>query len=253
MNSNLEKALDLAKQQKFKKALVIIKKVNQKAADVSFQTMELEALCLFKAKSYQMARIKMEKALTLSSNDREELTTLKNLAAIYEKLKIQNKVLSTLTQLVELDKGFSFVRERLSLVELALELGEHNMVKQYAPNILKFRELSIGAMICLAKSALMTADTKTALTYLTMAEGEIRSDGALIAVDKLNISMNQIILVLDGYHQLKAFSKEQSFLNFLSKKYLQHEWYQTTQKSWTIQIIKRQRLSPKKLTRKVFQ
>jgi hypothetical protein len=54
----LEQAKQLVSQKKYKKALVLVKKLNQQVNTLSFASLELESGCLFYLKRYKLSSLR---------------------------------------------------------------------------------------------------------------------------------------------------------------------------------------------------
>jgi tetratricopeptide (TPR) repeat protein len=223
MNTKIEHAKLLVSQKKFKKALQLIKKVNQKPSAVSFDTVELEAICLFRENSNKQAYLKMQQALHLAATDTQKISALSNLAAVCENLyKIEEAILF-LKQSLALDGSLRTAGKRYSLVRMANSIKDNNTLQEYAPLLCKVTEFAVDTMMMLSQVAIETGKFDEAQQYLSRIVVEIRTEG------RKEVKQSTVVAVLNGFHTIKAFKREQELLNFLESKFRYESWFDRTQ------------------------
>jgi tetratricopeptide (TPR) repeat protein len=215
MSSKFEQANTLVAQKKYKKALVILRKSKQS----SFESIGLEVVCLFNEKNFQLSKIKMELALKLASSKEQRLSVLNNLAAVSEKLNQVEQAISYLKQVLKIDASPTTAAQRNSLIEYAYTNGDHETIEKYAPMLINTSAYCLQALLILSKTAIEVMKFDEALAYLSRIEAELRSTGGLEA------SSREIVHVLNSYHTIKAYKKEQSFLNYLEPKFQFESWF----------------------------
>ena len=145
MSEKLAQARLLVEQKKYKKALAILKKINQKSGQSTYGSIELEAICLFEQKQYPLARIKFEQCLKLADKPQHTVGTYDNLSVIALREGHSGQALEYLRQAVELDSSGKKVSRRMELVTLAVQTGEHQIIQEYAPGLLAPRLLYSGS------------------------------------------------------------------------------------------------------------
>jgi hypothetical protein len=220
MNTKLEQARLLASQGKHKKALAIVKKINQKDSESNFESLELEVACLFLDKKFQLAYVKSQYLFKLASSEMQTLSVLRNLAALSERIDKQEDALVYLKQILEIDSSLKTAEQRFSFIRLAFNAGDFDSVIQYGPLLINLSEYSIGALIMLSHSAINTDKKADALVYLSRLVAEMRVEG------RPEIGPENILSVLNGLHKIKAYVKEKELLNFLEAKFKHDVWFQ---------------------------
>jgi tetratricopeptide (TPR) repeat protein len=219
MSSKFEQANALVAQKKYKKALLILRKIKP----ATFESIGLEVACLFNEKNYQLAKIKMELALNFTSSEQQTLSVLNNLASVSEQLKQPVQARLYLKKVLEIDSSFNTAAQRMSLIKTAFSSQDYASVEEYAPLLINISEYSLVALLILANSAIKTEKNEQALNYLSRIDGEIRTKGGL------EIDQQHLIHLLNAYDEIKAFKKKQSLLSFLEPKFKHESWFNEIQ------------------------
>lgn len=218
MNKSLALIKELVQQNKFRKALNKIKKLNHKIRSSNYELLELESACLFNEKRYPLAAIKLRTALNLASEPNQKLNTLRNLVAIHLKLQQPQKAICYLIDYLEIDKSVSSRHHQYHLINLALVENDFKVVEKYAPSLINITEYSMFALTTLIKVGLYDKNREYALKYLYQADGEIRAEGSLEA------SFEDMLTVINGYHTLGELKREAGLISFLEQKYSHETW-----------------------------
>ena len=221
MGSAFEQAKHLVSQKKYKKALLVLRKLNQK--QMLFESIELESVCLFHEKNYQLAFIKMEQALLVANASNQKLSILNNLGAVCEKLNCPEKAIEFLKQILEIDNSLNTALQRLSLIKSAFSVSDYETVEKYGPLLINVQEYSLVSLIILSQTAINQDNFESALKYLSRIVAEIRIE------DATKIEQKDIIFVLNGLHTIEAYSKEKQLLEFLSPKFHHEVWFKEVQ------------------------
>jgi tetratricopeptide (TPR) repeat protein len=219
MSSKFEQANTLVAQKKYKKALLILRKLKP----ATYESIRLEVVCLFNEKNYQLAKIKMELALNLTSSEQQTLSVLNNLASVSEQLKQPEQAKLYLKKVLEIDSSFNTAAQRMSLIKTAFSSQDYASVEEYAPLLINISEYSLVALLILANSAIKTEKNELALNYLSRIDGEMRTKGGL------EINQQHLIHLLNAYDEIKAFKKKQSLLTFLEPKFKHETWFNEVQ------------------------
>jgi tetratricopeptide (TPR) repeat protein len=222
MNSKFEQVKALVAQKKYKKALPLIRKINQKQSEICFETLALEVACLFNEKNYKLAYIKGKQLWSYASALTQKLRALNNLAAICEKLNMVEEAIDYLKESLDLDGSLNTTANRYSLLKFAFSIGDYTTVREYGPFLSNVTDYSIDALLLLAQSAINTKEFEEAAMYLTRIVGDIRTG------TRSNVNQLVIVKVLNGFHVIKDYKKEQVFLNYLLPKYGHLKWYNDT-------------------------
>jgi tetratricopeptide (TPR) repeat protein len=219
MNNKLEQANTLVAQNKYKKALLLLRKIKP----ATYESIGLEIICLFNEQNYQLAKIKMELALKLASSEEQTLSVLNNLASVSEQLKQPKQAMLYLKRILEIDSSFNTAAQRMSLLKTAFSSQDFVTVEQYAPLLITLSEYSLVTLLILANSAIKRKENNQALHYLSRIDGEIRTDGGL------KLDQQHIIHLLNAYDEIEAYKKKQSLLNFLEPKFKHESWFNEIQ------------------------
>jgi tetratricopeptide (TPR) repeat protein len=223
MSTHFEQAKLLLSQSKFKKALQIVKKINQKTSLVNFESLELEGICLFNERNYQLALIKMKQCLKYAGTSSQRLSALRNLAIVTDKLQMVDEAINYLKQALEIDSSLNTVSLRSMLVNLAFSVEDYLTVEHYGTLLTSVSEYSIATLLQLAQSAINTSQNDKAIIYLSKVVAEIKLEG------RLAVSQQQIVGVCNGFHVIEAFEKETDLLCFLEAKYKHEKWFAEVQ------------------------
>jgi hypothetical protein len=223
MKNKFELARSLAKQGKYKKALLIVQKINQKPSEINFATLELEVACLFFEKKYQLAYLKNQNLLTRTNSDEQKLAALRSLAALSEKLAMPGDAIIHLQNILAIDGSLNTAEQRFAMIQLASAVGDFNCVLSYGPLLSNVSEYSVKTLLLLSQSAINTNKHADALTYLSRLAAEIRVEG------RPSIDQNSLLGLLNGFHFIKAYEKEKELLSFLEPKFKHESWFQEVQ------------------------
>jgi len=215
----LEQAKQLVSQKKYKKALVLVKKLNQQVNTLSFASLELESGCLFYLKRYKLSSLRAQQSLTFAANLEQKLGVLSNLAACYEKLHMPPEAIAALKQVLEIDGSLNTADKRYSLIRLAFSVGDYDTVENNGQLLCKLSEYSIQTLLLLAQTAINTKNYIAADKYLSRLVVEIRTEC------RADVEQQNIIAVLNGFHHIEAYGKEQELLNFLEAKFKHEPWF----------------------------
>ena len=220
----MDKALQLAEKGKYKRALSLVRKQNQKQSQITFQSLELEAVCLFHEKNYKLALIKAKESFKLAATQEHKLNALQNIAILYEKLDETDKVLSTLEEFVELDTDSEYIENKTKLVEIADKQGLYDLVNKYAPDLVKYEEYTFTSLIALIRSAQARDDDQKALQYLNKLDIEIRAAEGVRKNQTTHLRIEDMGFALFAYADLKQFKLAEKLLAFLEDKYSNTPW-----------------------------
>ncbi|MFT5549620.1 MAG: tetratricopeptide (TPR) repeat protein [Candidatus Azotimanducaceae bacterium] len=220
MSTKLAQAQQLATNKKFKKALQIVKKITPKTTLEKYQMLEIEALCHFNIKNYQIALLKTELALSCTDNTEKKLYALNNLAILSEKLNQQLNAIEYFRQYLAIDNSLNSTKQRYKLITLAFSVADYATVEKYAPLLSNVMEYATEATLILAQAAINNGQYDEALTYLSKVSADIKTEGVLA------FSQKQITTVLNGFHKVEAFVEEASLLKTLENNYKHEKWYQ---------------------------
>jgi tetratricopeptide (TPR) repeat protein len=219
MNNKFEQAKSLASQGKYKKALFIVKKINMKSAQVNITSLELEAACLFHEKCYQLAELKMEQVLALSTVPKHRFECLNNLASISEKQGKLKPAINYLKASLDIDGSLNSADKRYALVKLGFSVKDYNTVEEYGPLLKNISQYSIDILLMLAQVAINTEKQTLALPYLNQLATDIKTQSRTI------VPQQSIVGALNGFHSIGAYGKEQQLLTFLAPKFNHEKWF----------------------------
>jgi tetratricopeptide (TPR) repeat protein len=219
MSTKLAQAKQLVANNKFKKALQIVKKVTPKNNLEKYEILEVEASCHFNEKNYQFALVKMEQAQALVENSENKVNILNNLAILAEKLNKKDEAIKYLKQYLQIDGSLKSVKQRYMLVNLAFLIDDYATLEKYAPLLSNIMEYATEVTLMLAKAAINTQKYEDALIYLCRVSAEIKSEGVLV------VSQKQVVDVLNGLHTIHAFENESNLLQTLEAKFKHEKWY----------------------------
>jgi len=223
MLTKLAQAQQLATNKKFKKALQIVKKITPKTTLEKYHVLEIEALCHFNTKNYQIALLKTELALSCTDSTEKKLYSLNNLATLSEKLNQQPNAIEYFKQYLAIDNSLNSAKQRYKLIALAFSEADYATVEKYAPLLSNVMEYASEATIILAQAAIINGHYDEALTYLSKVSADIKTEGVLA------FSQKQITTVLNGFHKVEAFVEEASLLKTLESNYKHESWYENVQ------------------------
>ena len=237
MSTKLTQAKQLVAKSKFKKALQVVKKVTPKNNLERYEMLEVEASCHFNEKNYSFALVKMKQAQTFAENSENKTKTLNNLAIISEKLNKKDEAITYLKQFLEIDGSLKSVKQRYMLVTMAFLIDDYATLEKYAPLLINVIAYGTEITLMLAHAAIKSQKHDDALIYLSRVSAEIKSEGILV------VSQKQVVDVLNGFHDIRAFENESSLLQTLETKFKHEKWFAVIESRLsTIEHVKTQQL-----------
>lgn len=216
-NNKLQIASQLVSQKKFKKALVILKKVNKKQGSHSVAAYALEGACYANSHNYAMAEIAFKKALGFATSDNDKLTAYRNLKAMSLRQKKYDDAVVYLHKELEIDSSPKNALSRMQLCELSLQQGDLTTVEENLPKLLALSEYSAAAKLIYVKMYI-SSNKREALKYLNQLVFEL---------DKL--SEENTMKLLNGYIALGEKAKAEHILNQVRNEFGKESWFLQTE------------------------
>lgn len=214
MDDKTRLALTLLNQNKVKKALLLIKKVNRQEAKKNFVSIEIEGICLFHSKKYQLSEIVLKNALMIAETTQQKCSALRNLKAV---AFAQNDIIATceyIKQHLIIDPSPENIEARLQLCKLSYANKHFEVVTDFAPKLLNSAEHYITGMFLLINSHFALSNYENALIYGKKAISEI---GALTS--------EQVSELIDFLFKVKEFSLVKLVLKRGKDKFSYDTWY----------------------------
>lgn len=225
MNDHIIQVEQLLDKKKYKKALLILQKINKRHP--SFASISYTASCYFFNNKYAQANLYFLKALPLTLNDTQKIEILSNLAITESKLNNLNKAIEYYITLLAIDGSLSTACHRNSLCTIAALEKNHKIVFEYAPKLLMLVEYAKTALYLLFQSNLLINDNeKNIYLYFNKIIAEIssfKSSDALSFFELILTSNNRTYInkCLDVLST--KFSHEKWFKEYLSQENKQHD------------------------------
>jgi len=220
MNDQIIQVEQLLDKKKYKKALLILQKINKKHP--SFASISYTASCYFFNKKYAQANLYFIKALPLTLNNTQKIEVLSNLAITESKLNNLNKAIEYYIKLLDIDDSLSTACHRSSLCIIAGLQNNHKMVFEYAPKLLMLDEYAKTALYLLFQSNLLTNDNEKNLSlYFNKIIAEIPAFKSSDALNffELILTSNNITYINKCLDILSTkFSHEKWFKKYVSRK-----------------------------------
>jgi tetratricopeptide (TPR) repeat protein len=220
MKEQVSQVEQLFEKKKYKKALLLLKKINKKQS--SFRTINLTASCYFYDKKYTQANLYFVQALSLASNNNEKIELLINLGNTQVKLNHLGKAIEHYIALLAIDGSLETSKHRATLCSIASEQQNHQVINEYAPKLLMLLEYADAALYLLVQSNLLMPDNdKNIDFYLKKLNAQMTTFDASNAVRFLALGLacenqNHINKLTDIVG--KKFSHEQWFKDYQAQK-----------------------------------
>ncbi|NQZ07030.1 MAG: tetratricopeptide repeat protein [Algicola sp.] len=218
MREQIIQVEQLFEKKKYKKALLLLKKINKKQA--SYISINLAASCYFYDKKYTQANLYFVRALTLAANDSDKIEMLINLANTQLKLNNFSQAIEHYIALLEIDGSIATAKQRAALCSIASSQQNHQIIIEYAPKLLMLIEYADAALYLLVQTNLLMPDNEKNIDfYLTKLNGQMttfNSSTALLFLELAQTCENQTYInkLVDVVG--KKFSDEKWFRDFLA-------------------------------------
>ncbi|WP_102798339.1 tetratricopeptide repeat protein [Bowmanella denitrificans] len=219
MQDKIQKARELVAEGRFKKALSIVKKINQKSQLTSFESLELEARCLYQEGNYQLALLKTEAALKLADSAEKRYSCLENMASVHQQLGNRHAAIECIKEVLNATQALERAQLRFGLISLAAEVKDYNTIECYAPALSNVEEYTTDATLYLAEAAINDKNIDKACSYLDKVTVDICTQ------IRQSIKQQQIVNTLNGYHHIHAFKKESDLLENLRDRFQHEKWF----------------------------
>jgi len=220
MNNKLQQAQVLVSQNKYKKALPILKKINQKKAQQSYISLELEGVCLVKEKKYLLAELTLLESLNKAKTIEEKCNTLANLKSAAYSLNDQKRSITYLSKLVNLEPSQKTAELRLQLCQLSFLEELYDKVTEFAPKLFALSDYSTLALVIAIAAHAKLKQTKESLHLLNKLLPEI---------DKL--SNSQAKTLLESLQSLGKIAQVNTILEKIEHKFSHEIWFKEIQQA----------------------
>ncbi|GAA6203353.1 hypothetical protein [Thalassotalea sp. SU-HH00458] len=216
MSAKTQQALELVKTHKHKKALAILKKINQKKSNQSFLSLHLEGVCLAQMKHYPLAEMTLNKALLLASKSDEEVDVLTNLSKIAIVQKKQQQAYKIIKKLFILDTPQKASLHLKNICSLSFDANNFSTTIEYADKL----SLSTNE-----------EDQAFSLVYLLLSSAALRDKKKLekyfeLLTQCLNYLEKELILfTVNNLKRLEHIEYILPILKIISPKFEHQLWY----------------------------
>jgi len=218
MHETLIKIQKLINNNKNKKAITLLKKINSKSPN--YHSYNLEGLCYFNNKQYILAIPRFDKALLISPKSTEQTKILFNLAACYLQSENNIKAIEYLKKSLDIDSSIDNSLCRLKLGEIAFAEGQFDLVFQYIPNLLNSTIYANEALLMLLRTSFIAKDRENKLFYSKKVLAEAHNYSSLEAKKTLTLSQ-----------KLNHSSLTSDLISILEKKLNHESWFNEFQQS----------------------
>ncbi len=147
MSDKLQQAAELVNKQKFKKALQLLKKINHKTHMQTYQSLELEGVCLINEKKYQLAEIVLAKTLLLAKSTEQKINTLSNMITTANHRQDTAKIIEKYQQILAIEPSVKTAQYRLQLCQFAFLNKQYHLVIEYADKLFGISQYSHLALM----------------------------------------------------------------------------------------------------------
>ncbi len=220
MSDKLQQVTSLINNQKYKKALTIVKKYNSKLAAQSFISLEAEGVCLYHLKKYVLAEMAFSKSLKKASNEKETINALANLKSSTFFSNKKQDCIEYLKQIIAIDPSINTAKFRFELCKLSFLAGDFNTVVEYVDKLAKFSEYSIEGGILAIQAYAHLADQDA----LSMALVKL-----LPEIDQVsNVQLDELLSTL---YQCEKTTELKKIMALIEDKFLHQKWFQDIQAS----------------------
>jgi tetratricopeptide (TPR) repeat protein len=209
MDAKFNQAKQLIQQEKFKKALQILVKLNRGNTSL-LQPLELEAYCLFKLKQHKRAAIRWQQALNLSPNNKHIINKLVSCHAIQGNIK--DAILAA-EQSIKIDPTLNNANTYFQLTDLYNQQKNFEKVIEMAQKLKGISKYAYEAKLAIINSLIQLerkADAKQNLVQTL--------------VDLVHYSKQQIGFILESLHQLGLQKELNETLTKLEALYVGDTW-----------------------------
>lgn len=219
MDAKLQKAHELFRQNKFEKVLKLLKKHFSKPKDRTYDSAELEGVCLVQTKKPKLARITLERALTLAVDNKQLVAAHNNIAFCCEALGDLDSAIRSATESLALDGTFNNIRVRAKLSEWAHKQQQHKLAIESALPLLSSNEYVHVSLLILINSYFALNDSEQAGRML---------DKALALINEF--SERRVVELLKITSKMQEFSKLETALERMESKFGHLDWFTKTKR-----------------------
>jgi tetratricopeptide (TPR) repeat protein len=220
MSDKLQQATTLITEQKYKKALTIVKKYNSKLAAQSFISHEAEGVCLYHLKKYVLAEMAFEKSLKKASNNKEVINALANLKSSAFFANKSTQCIDYLKQIIVTDSSINTAKFRFELCKLSYLAGDFITVVEYVSKLTNFSEYAIeGGILAIQAHAELAQHEALSMALVKF----------LPELDKVSkIQLNELLSTLFKCKEKTALNQ---IMALVKDKFSHQDWFQGIQNS----------------------
>lgn len=210
----IQQASSLISAKKYKKALILLKKINSKKSQQTYSSLELEGVCLIEEKKYQMAELLLKQSLNMALSTEEKCNTLLNLRTVCYLQEKKEDACTYIAELLTIDPSSKYAEARLQLCQIAVENENYNAVIGFSSKLFGLDEYAHSAQV-ITVFAYAKLDKVDKILPLFI---KIKRD-----INKLRPA--QIIQLLESFSITKQPTLLKELIELTSSKYGHEEWF----------------------------
>lgn len=214
MTDKLEQVKKFLYKKNFKKALLLLTKINKASSAQTFTTLDWQALCLFEDKKWLFAHNTWQKALVLAADKNQKIDVLWKIAQSAEFQGDLQEAQNSLMQSIALDDSITNINARMKLCEICSKKGDYETLEIYADKLLSYQASFFPALLLLINSAVKSFNKPLALKRLKK-----------MAKEKNNLIDSQVTFITHHYITLNEYDEAHEFLNTFSNQYQSTLWF----------------------------
>ncbi len=214
MKEQVSQVEQLFEKKKYKKALLLLKKINKKQP--SFRTLNLTGSCYFYDKKYAQANLYFAQGLSLAANDSEKIEEFINLANTQLKLNNLSKSIEHYLSLLAIDSSIETAKHRAAMCSIANLQQNHQIINEYAPQLLMLIEYADAALHSLLQANLLLPDNEKNIDlYLNKLNAQMKTFDSANALLFLELG-----LTCENQKHINKLN------DIVGKKFSHEKWFQ---------------------------
>jgi len=215
VSEKLQQAVQLLNSNKNRRALAILKKLNSKVKNQTFQSLQMEGVALARDKKYIQAELSFYKALERAVTFDENCETLLNLKGTSYSLGNKKQAMEHLKKILTLKPGHNTAKIRLEYCKLCYAENEFEKIISETPHLFGLNEYAPVALL-LSIEANAKLGKKENIPFLF--------NKLLADLNKLNgPQVEQLLTTLDKLTDTKRLAL---VINSLGEKFSHEKWFQ---------------------------
>jgi len=204
----------LIQEKKFKKALVLLKKITPKTNKDKHQLSLFKASCFSHLNKKQLYVIELKSALNIAPSQQDKIKVLKLLGKEYISANKKKLAREALIAILEIDDSANNADVRMLYSQLSYDVGDYKHAEEYANKLLNLTEYYAVGQQILCECAIRKLDKEVAIYRLAQFSNHVNL-----------LPPNFIAYIIHSYIKLNEAELSKKLIDRIKVKFVHEPWF----------------------------